>query len=153
MLRTKSIQYLSFEAREIACHAIEVYTNRLSASNYGYLRIHSYRAAIEKIIRKYWPDRRRSGLKSIKHLSTFREYCKQAVLYFDDMDIPEEDIDAPETVGNLNNWERVVIFYTLRLMLAPFVESVILYDRMLCLQENGESLQYALKISFGLCWC
>lgn len=138
-LREKSDQYhLSFEAREISCHAIENYAKRLSNLDYDYLRIHSYRAAIEQIICKYWPTRKRSGLKSIKHLTTFREYCKQAITSFDDMEISEMIIDAPTTVDNLNKWKRVVIFYTLRLMLAPIVESAILYDRMLGLQENGK---------------
>lgn len=140
-LRDKSKKYLlSFEAREIACHAIEIYAKRLANLDYDYLRIHSFRAAIEQIICKYWPTRKRSGLKSIKHLSTFREYCKQATSYFDDMKIPEMEIDAPATVNNLKKWKRIVIFYTLRLMLAPIVESVILYDRTLGLQENGKNI-------------
>lgn len=129
--------HLSFEAREIACHAIEVYANRLSHSNFDNLRVHSYRAAIEKIICKYWPERKHSGLRSIKRLSTFREYCQLAVSHLNDLQIPDIDIDSDDTIGNLNNWRLVVIFYTLRLMLAPIVESVILYDRVLCLLERG----------------
>lgn len=128
---------LSFEAREIACHAIEVYAKRLSQSNYDNLRVHSYRAAIEKIICKYWPERKHSGLRSIKRLTTFHEYCKQAVNHLDGLRIPAGDIESTDTIENLNNWKSVVIFYTLRLMLAPIIESVILYDRMLCLLERG----------------
>lgn len=135
---------LSFEAREIACHAIEVYAQRLSQSNYDNLRVHSYRAAIEKIICKYWPERKHSGLRSIKRLTTFREYCKQVVSHLDGVHIPDIDIDSDDTVENLNNWKSVVIFYTLRLMLAPIIESVILYDRMLCLMERGNSNYFFL---------
>lgn len=134
---------LSFEAREIACHAIEVYAQRLSQSNYDNLRVHSYRAAIEKIICKHWPERKHSGLRSIKRLTTFREYCKQAVSHLDGMCIPDIDIDSDDTIENLNNWKSVVIFYTLRLMVAPIIESVILYDRMLCLMERG-NLNYSV---------
>lgn len=130
-------QHLSFEAREIACHAIEVYAKRLSDKNYDYLRVHSFRAAIETIICKYWPDKKRSGLKSIKRLTTFRDYCHQAVSYMDEVTIPDCDIDSVETVRHLDNWKQVVIFYTLRLMLAPIVENIILYDRLLFLLEHG----------------
>lgn len=133
---------LSFEAREIACHAIEVYANRLSMKNYENLRIHSFRAAIEKIICKYWPEKKHSGLRSIKHLTTFEDYCKQAVNHLDGVNIPEYDIFSSDTLHNLDNWRLVVIYYTLRLMLAPIVESVILYDRVLCLLEHGNYCSY-----------
>lgn len=132
--------HLSFEAREIACHAIEVYGKRLSNKDYDHLRVHSFRAAIEKIICKYWPERKNSGLRSIKHLTTFRNYCQMAVNHLDGVEIPEHEIDAQDTLINLNNWKSVVIFYTLRLMLAPLVESVILYDRVLFLMENGKKM-------------
>lgn len=137
-------QHLSFEAREIACHAIEVYANRLTQNNYDNLRVHSYRATIEKIICKYWPERKHSGLRSIKRLTTFREYCKQAVSHLDGLQIPDIDIDSADTVANLNNWKLVVIFYTLRLMLSPMIESVILYDRVLCLLERGNIYLFLL---------
>ncbi|XP_055316358.1 methyltransferase-like protein 25B isoform X2 [Sitodiplosis mosellana] len=129
--------HLSFEAREVACHAIEVYADRLSEKNYEYLRIHSYRAAAEKIICKYSPERKRSGLRSIKRLTTFREYCQQAVSHLEGIIIPDHDVESPDTQMNLERWKSVVIFYTLRLMLAPIVESVILYDRILYCIENG----------------
>lgn len=139
-------QHLSFEAREIACHAIEVYAKRLSDKNYDYLRVHSFRATIETIICKYWPQRKRSGLKSIKRLTTFRDYCHQAVGHMSDVVIPERDIDSPDTIRHLERWKLVVIFYTLRLMLAPIVESVILYDRLLCLLENGNFSIFGYRI-------
>ncbi|XP_031634471.1 protein RRNAD1 [Contarinia nasturtii] len=129
--------HLSFVAREISCHAIEVYANRLSDKNYDNLRVHSFRAAIEKIICKYWPEKKRSGLRSIKRLTTFRDYCHQAVSHLDGIHIPDHDIDSTDTLANLERWKSVVIFYTLRLVLAPLVESVILYDRLLCLLEHG----------------
>lgn len=129
--------HLSFEAREIACHANEVYGMRLSDKNYENLRVHSFRAAIEKIICKYWPEKKHSGLRNIKRLTTFKEYCELAVNHLNDVKIPEHEIHAPDTLHNLNNWKLIVIFYTLRLMLAPVVESVILYDRIQCMLEHG----------------
>lgn len=139
---------LSFEAREIACHAIEVYADRLSRNNYDNLRVHSFRATIEKIICKYWPEYKHSGLRSIKRLTTFREYCTQAISHLGgDIRIPDGDIDSAETVESLNQWRWVVIFYTLRLMQAPLVESVILYDRMLRLLERGKWIQFCCVLN------
>ena len=37
-------------------------------------------------------------------------------------------------------WRRVVAFYTLRVSLAPLVETALLLDRMLFLSEHGECL-------------
>lgn len=131
--------HLSYEAREIACHAIEKYTERLSSNKYEYLRVHSFRAAIEKIIYKYWPTLKHSGLRSIKTLTTFSDYCEQAVSHLN-IEIPDDDVHSDDAIENLKNWRKVVIFYSLRLMLAPLVESVILYDRLLWLLENGRKL-------------
>lgn len=128
--------HLSYEAREIACHAIEQYAKRLAAANFEYLRIHSYRAAIEKIICQHWPERKHSGLKSVKQLGTFEAYCKEAVSHLG-IDIPAKDIQSNDSNINLKNWKQVVLFYSLRLMFAPLIESVILYDRTLFLLEHG----------------
>lgn len=138
MHRIQISNYLSYESREIACHAIEQYEMRLRADDFEYLRVHSYRAAIEKIICEHWPQWRHSGLRSIKHLTTFQAYCKDAINHLG-ITIPEEAITAEETEDNLANWKRVVIFYTLRLTFAPLVESIILYDRALYLLERGKS--------------
>lgn len=139
---------LSFEAREIACHAIEVYANHLSNKNYDYLRVHSFRATIEKIICKNYPEHKHSGLRNIKHLTTFRDYCHQAVSHLEGVSIPESDINSPDTLENLEQWKLLVIFYTLRLMIAPLVESVIIYDRQLYLLEHGNLIiQINLRFS------
>lgn len=136
--------HLSYEAREISCHAIEQYAKRLSENNFEYLKVHSYRAAIEKIICKHWPGRRRSGLKNIKQLTTFDAYCKEAVENMG-ITIRAADIESNEIVSDLANWKRVVIFYTLRLMFAPLIESIILYDRMLYSMEFGKCDQSAIN--------
>lgn len=67
---------LSYEAREIACHAIEVYIKRLKDNDYEYLKIHSYRAALEEIIVHCWPNLKHCGLRSVKHTEglSFEEY-------------------------------------------------------------------------------
>lgn len=127
--------HLSYEAREIACHAIENYSQRLASGNYDYLKVHSYRAALEKVICRKWPSRRHSGLRSVKTVTTFSEYCIQAVKNTD-FEVSELEIWT-DVRTDLEQWKNVVIYYSLRLMLAPLVESVILYDRLLWLMEDG----------------
>ncbi|XP_050073104.1 methyltransferase-like protein 25B [Anopheles maculipalpis] len=128
---------LSYEAREIACHAIEQYRDKLKV-DYRELKVHAYRAAIESIIVRLRPDLKHSGLKGgIKATETsFDEYCQRAT---DGLGIviPKEAIQAEETQQNLARWEEVVKFYTLRLMFAPLIETIVLYDRLLFLLEKG----------------
>ena len=56
----------------------------------------------------------------------------------------------------LQRWRRVVAFYTLRLSLAPIVETLLLLDKILYLQENGLFLYINLLnydvISMQLCF-
>lgn len=101
--------------------------------------VHSYRAAIEKIICKHWPELKHIGLKNIKHTTelTFEDYCLRATSHLD-IDIPFSDIISADVKNDLKCWKKVVIFYTLRLVLASLVESVILYDRMLCVLEKSK---------------
>ena len=132
---------LSYESREIACHANEMYTDRLKNSNYNYLKVHSYRAALEKIIVNHSPDRKRLGLRSVKYSENlkFAEYCVKAVQNLG-ITVHCDDLQLIHIENDLQKWKFVVIFYTLRLLLAPLVESVLLYDRMLFLMENGNKL-------------
>lgn len=145
-LKNHSECRLSYEAREISCHNQEVYVERLSKHNYNYLMVHSYRAAIEKIICKYWPELKHSGLKSIKHTSelTFWDYCLRTTSHLN-IEIPVSDILSEEVKNDLKYWKNVVIFYTLRLAFASLVESVILYDRILCALERSKIDKYHLK--------
>jgi hypothetical protein len=55
------------------------------------------------------------------------------------LEVPQEDLKSEETQLNLLQWKRVVIFYTLRLLLAPLVETILLLDRLLYLQELGKN--------------
>lgn len=55
---------------------------------------------------------------------------------------------------NLLQWKRVVIFYTLRLLLAPLVETILLLDRLLYLKEHGKnSLRMMLPRPSYMCIC
>ncbi|XP_063701836.1 methyltransferase-like protein 25B [Culicoides brevitarsis] len=130
---------LSYEALESATHAKEKYLNDIKKpQKTEFFKINSYRATIETLIVKYFPEKRHSGLKNVRYEEnlTFKEYCKKA-LSGSDIKIPQEDVESEEISKYLKEWKRVVIFYLLRLVLSPFIESILLYDRMLFLMENG----------------
>ncbi|XP_021695875.1 protein RRNAD1-like [Aedes aegypti] len=128
--------HLSYEAREIACHAIEQYCNKLG-SDYEELKVHAFRAAAEKIIVKFHPQLKHSGLRSTKVSDlSFAQYCEKATSGMG-LELPESEIESTEVRTDLSHWERVVKFYTLRLMFAPLIESIVLYDRWLYLLEQG----------------
>ncbi|XP_066983035.1 methyltransferase-like protein 25B [Macrobrachium rosenbergii] len=130
--------HLSYEAREVACHAIEMYSERLhlGADN---LKVHCYRAALEDIIVKHWPEHRHAGLRSVNHAHKmeFAEYAEAAVSRLKDVSLNKEDLNSEKTKENLGRWMQVVVYYSLRLLLAPVVESVILLDRLIFLYEEG----------------
>jgi hypothetical protein len=64
--------------------------------------------------------------------------------------VPLEDVESEETRVNLSQWKRVVIFYTLRLLLAPLVETILLLDRLLFLQELGKNRVCAFTLDFTI---
>ncbi|XP_076322978.1 methyltransferase-like protein 25B isoform X2 [Tachypleus tridentatus] len=136
-IRNKPEHKLNYEALEVACHAIEKYSKKLK-ENASSLKIHCYRATLEALISKYYPDKRRYGLRSVSHADriTFTEYVQKALnriqLY-----IPDKDVNSSWVASYLEQWEHVVVFYSLRLLLAPVIESLVLIDRMLYLYEKG----------------
>lgn len=126
---------LSYQAREVACHAFEVYTRKLKESPLA-LKIHCYRALLEKLIVDRYKDQRHCGLGSVKHAAslTFSQYARKALEKFP-LPLPDEDLDSPELELAMNEWQCVVVFYSLRLLLAPVIESLLLVDRMLYLWD------------------
>lgn len=145
--RPEPLSKLSYEAREAACHAIENYAMRLETRNYEYLKVHAYRAALERILVKNWPHFKHAGLRGVKNteLLTFSEYAKMAVANLS-ITLNDDELESEQVQLDLAIWNHVVIFYTLRLMFAPLVESIILYDRLLYLMEKGSDA--SIKIVF-----
>lgn len=133
---------LSYPSREIACHAIEVYCDRLRRGSYKDLKIHAFRAALERILVEHNPKFRHAPVRSIKHSDTmtFENYC---ALGLERLNVPLPTSPAVWSRGckDLEQWRRVVVMYTLRLMLAPLVETVILLDRVLYVLERGISCE------------
>lgn len=70
------------------------------------------------------------------------------------LEVPHEDLESEEMQMNLLQWKRVVIFYTLRLLLAPLVETILLLDRLLFLKELGKNgLHLVLPRPSYMCIC
>ncbi|XP_074540339.1 methyltransferase-like protein 25B [Halichoeres trimaculatus] len=127
---------LSYKAREGACHAVEDYVRRLREGS-ELLRTHCYRAMLETLIRDTRPDLRRAGIQTIKkaHLLPFTEYAR---LGLPRVGLPPGlPLDPDRVEAMLKQQGRVVVYFSLSLLLAPVVETLVLLDRMIYLQENG----------------
>ncbi|XP_062394824.1 protein RRNAD1 [Sardina pilchardus] len=127
---------LSYKAREGACHAVEDYVHRLREES-ELLKTHCYRAVLETIIRAARPDMRRAGIQTIKksHTLTFAEYAR---LGLPRAGLPADlPLDQVRVDAMLKQQGRVVAYFSLVLLLAPVVETLVLLDRMLFLQEQG----------------
>ncbi|XP_030606000.1 methyltransferase-like protein 25B [Archocentrus centrarchus] len=131
---------LSYKAREGACHAVEDYVRRLREGS-ELLRTHCYRAMLETFIRDTRPDLRRAGIQTIKksHLLPFTEYARLGLAR---VSLPPElPLDPVRVETMLKEQGRVVVYFSLTLLLAPVVETMVLLDRMIYLQENGVDSQ------------
>ncbi|KAM8870330.1 methyltransferase-like protein 25B isoform 2-T2 [Spinachia spinachia] len=127
---------LSYKAREGACHAVEDYTRRLRVGGQA-LRTHCYRAALETFIADARPDLRRAGIQTIKgaHLLPFAEYARLGLAR---VGLPPGlPLDPQRVEAMLKQQGRVVVYFSLALLLAPVVETLVLLDRMIYLQEQG----------------
>ncbi|XP_056089053.1 protein RRNAD1 [Rhinichthys klamathensis goyatoka] len=127
---------LSYKAREGACHAIEDYLQRLREES-GLLRTHCYRAILESIIRAERPDMRRPGVQTIKkaHALSFSEYARLALPRVGlPADLPYDSVCVDTMLAHQG---KVVVYFSLVLLLAPVVETLVLLDRMIFLQERG----------------
>ena len=80
------------------------------------------------------------------NLNLFR-YCKAALENLEPDKQPElSDFTQPKVLQFLNKWNRVLVFSSLRLLLAPLVETCVLLDRFLFLSEK--KLIPSLKAEF-----
>ncbi|KAG9276603.1 protein RRNAD1 [Astyanax mexicanus] len=127
---------LSYKAREGACHAMEDYLQRLREES-GLLKTHCYRATLETIIRAERPHLCRAGIQTIKkaHTLSFSEYARLGLPRVGlPADLPFDQVCVERM---LEQQGRVVVYFSLALLLAPVVETLVLLDRMLFLQERG----------------
>lgn len=140
---------LSFNALEVACHAVEKHCDKLKNENHTDLVVHTYRAALEYVLVQKSPKLRHIQIKSVKVKEgmSFEQYCKAAIENLEPENQPESfNFIQPKVCKFLENSKRVLIFNSLRLMLAPLVETCVLLDRFLFLSEKG--LCPSLKAEF-----
>ncbi|XP_024936398.1 protein RRNAD1 isoform X4 [Cephus cinctus] len=154
---------LSYTALEVGCHAIESYCDKLKTGKIEDLIVHAYRAALESILVAKNEKLRHAHLKSVKVtrgitfewlvLSLFGyscccdyfsramyifSYCKMATANLPSEYQPNDsDFKKPCVTEFLKSWWRAVAFSSLRFMLAPLVETVVLLDRFLFLSEKN----------------
>lgn len=127
---------LPYRLREGACHALEEYAVRLQKAGPG-LRTHCYRAALETVIRRARPELRRPGVQGIPrvHELKIEEYVQRGLQRVG-LD-PQLPLNLAALQAHQAQENRVVAFFSLALLLAPLVETLILLDRLLYLQEHG----------------
>ncbi|XP_036046242.1 protein RRNAD1 isoform X2 [Onychomys torridus] len=127
---------LPYRLREGACHALEDYAERLQKAGPG-LQTHCFRAALETVIRRVCPELRRPGVQGIPraHELNIEEYVQQGLQRVG-LD-PQLPLDLAALRAQQAQGNRVVAFFSLALLLAPLVETLILLDRLLYLQEQG----------------
>lgn len=132
---------LSYEAREMACHFADSYYQRL-LENPPHLKSHSYRAALEKLLKSICPSFKSGQARITSKIGPDLTFYQYALNNLQKLGIGIETVPddlMQECMELTGGWERVVAFYTLRLSLAPLVETLLLYDRALFLLENGVS--------------
>ena len=130
---------ISYEAKEMACHFADAYKERLE-KNLNHLKIHSYRGGLQYLIKKIKPDFKCGQVRLVSKKGAEGSFSKYA-----EDNLGKVGIDLGNVSSNLlnecenltSNWMQVVAFYTLRLSLAPAIETLILLDRMLFLFEKG----------------
>ena len=139
---TSPDQMFSYLSKELSCHAFETYVNRLRTEvENTKLKVHCYRALLELFIEENNPKLRHSALKSVPkcHLLSFEEYAERATK---DLNIKfdfENETVRIRIEQHLEEWWHVVIYYSLRLLFAPLIETAILLDRSLFLLERGHN--------------
>lgn len=131
---------LTYTNAELACHAIEMYTDRLRTGEQDKLKVHCYRAVLEKLLVFRDPALRHTILKTVAkaHLLSFEEYATKATSKLT-LEIDPSEFNTEQINKELSSWWDVVTYYTLRLALAPILETVILLDRCVYLYEQGFS--------------
>ncbi len=149
-VRALSFRY-GFHMREHACHSLTAYATRLrecarrGESAEGSLRLHGRRAVLELLLRERveWRGSGRSvaGVGAIRGAAgmSFEEYVAAAFAKLKLDPVPDAELRrlADEAGPMLAQWRRVVVFYVLRLLIAPLWEGLLLLDRLLYLRELG----------------
>ncbi|XP_026330746.1 methyltransferase-like protein 25 isoform X2 [Hyposmocoma kahamanoa] len=108
-----------------------------------------YRALLQVIIKENRPNSSlpEGKLKRLSKCENFEQYLKMAdsILNLNLFDSSTRVLS--ELYPNIDQqWKKMTLFYLLRLCLAQVIESVILLDRLLYLNENGFDKVFLVKL-------
>jgi len=136
----------TYTCLELACHAIETYKDRLkTSSELTKLKVHCKRALLEDLLSKKKTELKHCSLKTVKrpHEMDFQEYVHKATSGIEGLEWTTEELESEEISTKEGQWMEVVAFYTLRLLFAPLIETVLLLDRCMYLSEHGHNCTIA----------
>lgn len=105
-----------------------------------------YRAMLQVLINKHFTPEESDALlvgKSKSH--TFLDYVQKSFKKFNTACPSDEEIAAIETQYQ-GHWDQMQLFYIIRMLFAPVIETVIVLDRLLYLKENGYDESYVVQI-------
>lgn len=108
------------------------------SDNLDSLKVHCFRAILESLIDKFCPNMRHKALKRVKITENmnFKQYMRKAVEGLN-ISIPDEEVDSEYVEKCLEQEKNVLTFYSLRLLIGPLVETLILLDFINFLKEKG----------------
>ncbi|KHJ99476.1 hypothetical protein OESDEN_00512 [Oesophagostomum dentatum] len=145
-------KHLSHAARDLACHGNEIFAEHLLTKPHIAYRMQCYRAVLESLMASTTSEVVRGWRSSIvvrsvacKDGMSFIDYMRSALLKYPEvLEILEEQIARDESAVQFINsvdkeWRRLLVVHCLRLLLAPFVEQLIIRDRVQYLEEHGHS--------------
>ncbi|XP_047140547.1 methyltransferase-like protein 25B isoform X4 [Hydra vulgaris] len=138
-LKSIPCQPITYKSLEVACHFIDDYAEKLLCNSPN-LKLHCFRAVMEVFIRHVDPKLvlTSARCKKIKGASSmsFHEYAKKV---FDNLNISFNSVLLKEINHEelLSQTKRVIIYYSLVLLLGPVIESVVLLDKYAFLKELG----------------
>ncbi|XP_071794862.1 methyltransferase-like protein 25B [Asterias amurensis] len=136
---------LIFESLELACHFYDGYRKKLEGNDPSLL-IQGYRAILEVLIQEEGIEltqsqdgarRIRKAVSSVKraHQMKFEDYAS-AIL--SKLDLQSDPVRIRTLCKEcLPSWHNLLVYNTIRQLLAPIVESLVLVDRALFLAERG----------------
>ena len=126
--------FMGYHLREHACHSLNAYAQRLrrcvgegATSAEASLQLHGRRAILELLLARFSPGRQCANVGGLKNAAglPFEAYVALCFQRLKLPPIPASVWDASlraEVAPMLRQWNRVVVFYVMRLLLAPLWE-------------------------------
>ena len=119
---------LTYTSTELACHATEMYRERLLMPDcLAQLRVHCYRATLEWLLATTRGHQyRHTALATVPraHSLPFPQYAARATARLVQAGLEpltSQELGGSDTQARLERWGQAVAFYTLRLSLAPVI--------------------------------